>query len=263
MLRNFFFLLLAAAAGFAQDGANPFDRPPADVDKALRAHISEFFQCHITGEYRKAEALVAEDTKDLYYNGNKPKYYSFEILRIDYSENYTKAKATVLAEMLINAPGFDRPHKFPIPSYWKMENGEWRWYVDQSQLLDTPFGRRKETDLKGLQGPIPSALNIPTTIDFAMNKVKPDKSSVALKRGESAEVSFSNNATGFVGVALYTPIPGLEVSPARVDVKPGGKASFTLKVAAGANVSTEAPASVTFKVEQTGELIPVEVKISQ
>jgi hypothetical protein len=262
MLRNFFFLLLAAAAGFAQERANPFDRPPADVDKALRAHISEFFQCHITGEYRKAEALVAEDTKDLYYNGNKPKYYSFEILRIDYSENYTKAKATVLAEMLINAPGFDRPHKFPIPSYWKLEKGEWRWYVDQSQILDTPFGRRKESDLSGIRGPFPSAANIPTTIDFAMNKVKPDKSSLALKRGESAEVSFSNSATGAVRVALYTPVPGLEVSPARADVQPGGKASFTVKVAADAKPSTGVPSTVTFRVEQTGELIPVEVKIN-
>jgi hypothetical protein len=45
-------------------------------------------------------------------------------------------------------------------------------------------------------------------------------------------------------------------------VKPGGKASFTLKVAADAPPSTGVPTSVTFKVEQTGELIPVEVKIN-
>jgi hypothetical protein len=256
MFRNLVFLLLAAAAGFAQNGANPFDRPPADVDKALRARISEFFQCHITGEYRKAEALVAEDTKDLYYNGNKPKYFSFEILRIDYSENYTRAKATVLAELVINSPGFGGPQKFPVPSYWKLESGEWRWYVDQSMLLATPFGTRDPADLKGARGPFPSAMNIPTTPDFAMNKIKADKTSIALKPGESADVSFSNSATGFMTISVYVRTPGIEVKPERADVKPGGKATFTLKAVEGAAASV-----VNLKVDQTGELLPIQIKI--
>jgi hypothetical protein len=256
MLRNLVFLCFAAAAGFAQNGVNPFDHPPADVDKALRARIAEFFQCHVTGEYRKAEALVAEDTKDWYYNGNKPKYFSFEILQIAYSENYTRAKATVLTEQMINSPGFDRPQKFPIPSYWKFENGLWFWYIEKSTLLVTPFGTRNEADLKGMLGPPPSAANIPTTPDFAMNKIKADKTSIALKPGESADVSFSNSATGFMSVSVYTRTPGIEVKPERADVKPGGKATFTLKAVGGAASSV-----VSLRVDQTGELIPIQIKI--
>jgi hypothetical protein len=248
-------MFLAAVAGFAQNGANPFDHPPADSDKALRARISEFFQYHVTGEYRKAESLVAEDTKDLYYNGNKPKYFSFEIQRIDYSENYTRAKATVLAEFIINSPGFGRPMKFPVPSYWKLENGQWWWYVDQKMLLETPFGTRNPADLKGPQGPLPTAANIPVTADFAMGKVKADKSSVSLKQGEPAEVSFSNGSTGFMSVSIFGTTPGIQVTPERADLKAGAKATFKLKAVDGAK-----PASaVNFKVDPTGELLPIQV----
>jgi len=68
-------LAILSCSAWAQSD-NPFNRPPADVDQALRARITEFFQFHVTGEYRKAEALVAEDTKDYFYDHNKPKYLS-------------------------------------------------------------------------------------------------------------------------------------------------------------------------------------------
>jgi len=36
---------------------------PADVDKALRARVSQFFQYHVDGDFRKAYDIVAEDTR--------------------------------------------------------------------------------------------------------------------------------------------------------------------------------------------------------
>src|SRR5215475_5648840 len=99
-MHRFTLLTMFAAVALAQS-QDPFNRPPADVDEALRARIKLFYQYHVTGDaqaYRKAEALVAEDTKDYFYTHNKPKYISFEISRIDYSDHFTKAKATVLCE---------------------------------------------------------------------------------------------------------------------------------------------------------------------
>src|SRR5690349_19556011 len=55
---------LLAAVAFAQNPADPFNRPPAGVDQALRARIHEFFQYHVTQEFRKAEKVVAEDSQD-------------------------------------------------------------------------------------------------------------------------------------------------------------------------------------------------------
>src|SRR5579871_2216187 len=93
-------LTLIAAAACAQNPADLFNRAPADIDQALRARISEFYQYHVTGEYRKAEALVAEDTKDFFYDHNKPRYLSFQISKIKYNEDFTKAEATVLCEQV-------------------------------------------------------------------------------------------------------------------------------------------------------------------
>src|SRR5579871_5582628 len=99
MLR-FCLLAILPLALAAQDPAELFNKPPAAVDQALRARITEFFELHVKGDFRKAEALVAEDTKDFFYNGNKPRYLSFEISKIKYNEDFTKAEATVLCEQV-------------------------------------------------------------------------------------------------------------------------------------------------------------------
>src|SRR6516164_2005091 len=137
-------LFVCSAYCFAQAPADLFNKPPADVDRALRARISEFYQDHVDGKFRQADSLVAEETKDFYFASNKPKYLSFEIQRIDYSEGFTRAKATVLCEQYVMIPGFtDKPMKVPTPSTWKLVDGEWYWYIDPDSLNETPFGKMK------------------------------------------------------------------------------------------------------------------------
>src|SRR5712691_2050487 len=83
-------LTLSAASWLLAQADNPFNRPPAGVDEALRARITAFYQLHVKGDFRHAEAYVAEDTKDFFYTNNKPQYLSFEIGRIDSSKNFTR-----------------------------------------------------------------------------------------------------------------------------------------------------------------------------
>src|ERR1035437_3723409 len=128
-MHRFALFALIAASAFAQPNEPFKPKPPADVDAALRARLQEFFDLHVKGQPRKAEELVAEDTKDFFYGRNKPKYISCEISRIDYSENFTKANAMMLCDQYIMVPGFsDHPMKVPTPSTWKLENGKWYWY---------------------------------------------------------------------------------------------------------------------------------------
>ncbi len=142
MVRSSVVFLTLASACLAQTPKEAPPLPPADVDRALRARVQEFFQYHVTGEFRKAEALVAEDTKDLFYNRNKPRYMKFvEIARIDYRENFTKATATVMMvspEMLAGWAG--GPPQVPIPSNWKIEDGKWCYYLEPESFIRTPFG---------------------------------------------------------------------------------------------------------------------------
>src|SRR5689334_610887 len=113
-------LLFALAPLNAQIAADQLNKPPAEVDQALRARIAEFYQYHVDQKFRQAEAIVAEDTKEFFYSHKKPHYLSFEIVRIDYSKDFTTAKATMLTEQIIMAPGFlGTPLKIPSPSTWK------------------------------------------------------------------------------------------------------------------------------------------------
>ena len=230
MLRFILFAILACCA-WAQ-GNSPFNRPPADVDAALRARMSEFFQYHVTGEYRKAEALVAEDTKDYFYDHNKPKYLSFEIRSIEYSNNFTRAKAVVLCETRINAPGFgNQAFKVPVPSSWKLENGKWYWWVEPENIGLTPFGKMTPgPEIKGtnaLPAP-PSAENLPTSGDFLFEQVKLDKKSLTLAPEGSEVITIHNTAPGAMDVSVLQRPPGVEAKLSRSTLNSGEKATLTV-----------------------------------
>jgi hypothetical protein len=254
---RFFVLAMFAAASFAQNANELFNKPPADVDKALRARIAEFYELHVKGEFRKVEALVADDTKDLYYNSNKTKYLSFEIGRIDYSDNFTRAKAMVLCEQYILLPGFaGRPEKVPTPSTWKLLDGTWYWYVDPESLRMTPFGRMTP-------GPYPTTAPkksippIPDTIpDSIFKQAKADKESVSLKAGESGQVTITNNAPGVMNLSLVGSVAGVDVKLDRTVLKAGEKAVLTLRAGDDAK-----PGVLSIQVEQTNEIIPIQVTI--
>jgi hypothetical protein len=253
---RFILLGILVTGSYAQDAGDAFNKPPADVDKALRARIAEFYDFHVKGEFRKAEALVAEDTQDLYYSSSKTKYVSFEIGRIDYSDNYTRAKATVLCEQNIMLPGFmGRPMKVPMPSTWKLVDDTWYWYLDPESLRMTPFGKMtpgaaREPESKTIPA-------IPTTIpDFIYKQVKADKASVTLKAGESEQVTITNSAPGAMNISLTGSVPGVEVKLDRTVLKAGEKAVLTVRADGDAK-----PGVLSIQVEQTNQVIPIQVAI--
>jgi hypothetical protein len=232
---------LCAAAAFAQNPGNPSEKPPADLEKALVERITEFYQYHVTGEFRKAEALVAEDTKDLYYSQNKPKYLGFEIGRIVYKDNFTRASATVFCKQTVMFPGFaGQPMNVPTPSTWKLVDGKWYWYIDPEVLKRFPFGKAtgSEQAAQGLPpaptgtpaGPaMPDLSTMPTTPDFIMNKLKADRQEIELKAREAESVTLTNTATGTMSFAVKQPLAGLEVTPERASLKAGESVTLTLR----------------------------------
>jgi hypothetical protein len=258
----FRFILFAifATGSFAQNAGDAFNKPPADVDQALRARITEFYDLHVKGEFRKAEALVADDTKDFYYSANKTKYLSFDIARIDYSDNFTRAKATVVCEQYIMLPGFlGNAMKVPTPSTWKLVDGTWYWYVDPESLRMTPFGKMtpgppKESTPAPATKVIPE---IPTTVpDFIYQQVKVDKTSVTLKTGDSEQVTITNSAPGPMNISLTGSVPGVNVKLDRTVLNAGEKAVLTLKAEYDAKSGV-----LSIQVEQTNQVIPIQVAI--
>ena len=263
-------LALLAAVSFGQTD-NPFNRPPAEVDQALRARAAEFFEYHVKGEFRKAESLVAEDTKEFFYTRNKPRYLSFEISRIEYSENFTRANVIVICEQYVLLPGFlDKPFKVPTPSTWKVVDGKWYWYVDPDVLRQTPFGKMNPGPgpASGLMPSVPALPNpgsapalpnlgsVPTTPDFLFTQVKADKQSVSLKAGESDKVTFFNGAPGMITLTLQGKLAGIEAKFDRTSFQAGEKGVLTLKAGTDAK-----PGVLNVQVEQTTQLIPIQVTV--
>jgi hypothetical protein len=255
MLRPTLLALSATAVLFAQ-ADNPFDRPPADVDQALRARITEFYQLHVKGDFRHAEALVAEDTQEFFYTRNKPQYLGFEIGRINYSDNFTRAKATIIVEQYVMLPGFsDKPVKIPTPSTWKVVDGKWYWYVDPESLRVTPFGIM--TAGKGpAPGGAPAMPAIPNSPDFLFTQVKLDKQSVTLKEGEPEQVTVLNTAPGVMNISLSGTLPGVESKLDHTSLKAGEKAVLTLRAGSDAK-----PGVINVMVELTRQLLPIQVNV--
>jgi hypothetical protein len=198
--------------------------------------------------------LVAEDTKDFYFASNKPKYLSFDIQRIDYSGGFTRAKAIILCEQYVMMPGFsDKPLKVPTPSTWKLVDGQWYWYVDQTAVRQSPFGLMKPGP--GAPSGLPAVPDA-KSMAFIYTQVKADKSVVSLKPGGEEQVTLTNNAQGPVSIDLTGALPGVDVKLDRMNIGAGEKGILTLRAGKDAK-----PGVLSLRVEQTNQVIPIQVKI--
>jgi len=234
MYRVFPFALLVAAA-FAQTAPPRAAKPPARVDQALRVRVNEFYTLLKNREYRKAEALVAEDTKDYYYEGSKPEVNNFEILAIEWTDRFTRAKVTTQCAQILAVQGFPPAEvKLRVPTTWRLENGNWYVFVDQSKQLSLVG-----LPLKPPSGAAPGAASapaaagvpreIPQTPGFALGKLQADKQTVHLAPGTSEQVTFTNGSAGFMQLQLGYPLSGIEATLDRSSLKQGEKAILTLQ----------------------------------
>ena len=240
--------LLCVGLGLSQG------KPPAGVDEALRGRINQFFQFMVDAKYRQAESLIAEDSKDIYYNGQKPKYLSFELKNIEYSDDFTRAKAITVCEAIVNMAGFSgQPIKMNAQTTWKLVDGQWFWYIDPATVHRTPFGSM--TPGTGSRPPgMPAA--IPTDAAFAMGKIKADKQALDLQAGESGSVTITNSASGPMSIMLTGRISGVDVKLDKVNLNPGDKAVVSVVTHSGAQSGT-----LSIQVEQTNEVIPIRINV--
>ena len=226
-------LALTATALWAQNAGHQGSQPPPDVDKALRERINAFCELHRLGKFRQAEEMVAEDSKDYFYNSGKPRYVSYEIKSIEYNQDFTKATAMVICELYLSGPGFQtKPVKLLTPFHWEVENGQWFWYVDKEALEMTPFGKMPLAP-PGPPGPpaAPGASSpppVPASANQFFSLIKADKTALSLKPGTSDQVVISNGTPGLVALEIVQPLQGVEAKLQSSLVPAGGKDILTL-----------------------------------
>jgi hypothetical protein len=271
-------LILVVAAAFAQtppataEKVPPQASPqaPPEVDAALRVRVNQFYQLEVEGKFNQALQLVAEDTKDLFVGMTKPTYHSFEFQSVRYSDDFTKAEVIVLVRRLLPIQGFmGHPVPTRIPSRWKLENGQWCFYVDpQKDLPTTPFGPLAAFPGMALPTgaptgsprplpPMPANLADPRTLTV-------DRQSIQLKSsGPSSErVTISNPSPWPAVLSLSDPkVAGLTVSLDRFTIPRGEKAVLSIQSSGGVQIP-KTPITIAVTVQQTNQVIPIKVSFA-
>ncbi len=272
-------LLFASGLAMAQEAANLFEKAPPDVDQALRARIAKFYQAFVDGKFRLADALVAEESKDVFFAAEKKRYRSCETGNITYSDNFTKAKAVVTCDTDYFMMGRQIPIKLPISSQWKLIDGEWFWYVtppSEQETYNSPFGPIKRPHDERAAGD-PAAAPIMTRDPAAVlaqvaNGVHIDRTSLDFNTTTSSrqEIVIKNTMPGDVTVIAGTGIKGLTIEPARSVIH--SHQDLKLVIAFNADDPSIVCAAclthpqdrlagdVTLQVEPTGQQIPIHIK---
>jgi hypothetical protein len=253
-------LLLFAVGVAAQEKA----APPPEVDAALRDRVQKFFQAHVDGKFRVADQYVAEESKDIFFSAEKPRYLSFEIASITYSDHFTRATATVNCEREIVMPmGGAFKMKFPRASLWKLIDGQWFWYVPQVDSVETPFGKMTPGPAVGSQAPPAVDVSKGPTVADVLNMVTADRSDITLSpRQPSAEAVFTNRMPGHVTLAITSPaLPGLEAKFDRTELGPNEVAHLVVRTTAG-QTGPQSPRTVEVRVDPVGQIIPIRVSLA-
>lgn len=219
--------ILLTALVSAQSPADLFSKAPPEIDNALRERMTKFYQAHVDGKFRIADQMVSEDSKDIFFEADKRRCRSFEIVKITYAENFTRAKAVVTCdtEVLLPPKGLMRV-TMPVASAWRNESGTWFWYVESRDNV-SPFGAMKAGEGDGaVQIPKgPSAEDVRKMIEVSESefRVSPDE-------GLTREIKVTNNMPGTVQLTLE-PVKATDIVASfdRKELKPKESATLTVQ----------------------------------
>jgi len=249
MLREAYLAPLLVVSAMTAWGQNA----PAGVEDALRGRVTEFFQYSNDGAFRKAYELVAEDSKDFYFQQQKVQLKSCQIDSVKFTENFNRADVQTTCQRTAR-PGPQFPEieiKVPVLTTWEIVDGKWYYTHDISKEVLTPFGL-KGSDVQAQAGPNGQP-QLPDLSPQAVAKAgaailqQPtgqtsglDKGEVTLSAGKpsSAQVTFHNGLTGAVQLfaSAEKEVPGLTITLdkptvgpnenaiVKISYEPGGKA---------------------------------------
>jgi hypothetical protein len=177
----------------------------AEAEAALRARATQFFQLQVDKKFRQAEAMVADDTKDQYYDGKKFNMESFDIQSVELLSDNTRAKITIKAKVKLIVPAVAQTVTVDAPSItaWKIENGQWMYYVEQADFIETPFGKISRRPTPGAPSPLASMPGRAPDLATLRNQVKIDRTSAELSSENPRQtLTISNQSPGPVDLAL-------------------------------------------------------------
>lgn len=277
--------VLASLAAYGQGNlAETLAKAPPEIDEALRARLQQFIGLLSQEKFRQAESLVAEDSKDRYYNMDKNRIDDFRLIKIAYEDDYTKAVVIGLrtADLPATAPGAastsGQMARIPVTMrmHWKIENGLWCWYLPpEKEFLDTPWGKmrnpnypgnknkRGKADLAAAQKQAEAQVNA-----FLANTragVKVDKQSLdfSCEAPSEHQVEITNILPGSVKLKLEVgEVKGLAFRLDKTDLGPNESTRLTARYSAPEKLTKSNLVNLVVRVEPTGQGIPITIHLN-
>jgi hypothetical protein len=234
-------------------------QPPPEVDQALRARVTEFFQDFVDGKFRQAMDLVAEDTQEEYFAAGKAQIKEFRIQDIKYDSGFERATVNSIVKRVWIIAGRANDVDVEMPMTWKLEKGKWVWTHDIGpHAWLTPMGPsdvqviQKKAD--GTVTSIPHGIT-QEMVEAAAKKIVQqaglDKSAVTLApdKPSSDKVTFHNGAPGSIHIELQSPrIAGFTVKLDKADLNAGEDAVIQVSYAPAQDAPIPASSSIQLTV---------------
>ncbi len=223
--------------------------------------VKDFYALHMEGKFRQAEAYVCADSKDAYYDSDKRRWQSAEILRINFEKDFKSATVVVTLGSEMRTRVGAIAATFPMAGSWKLEDNLWCHHVPppSAATVATPFGPMRQTGTdKGV-----SAAEAPVRPDpFSLiSAFKVSKREFLLKGydNSSDQADIYNGMPGQVRLDLQTAeLPGLKMELSKKTLEAGEHA--TLKLTYSPPDKSPKPLfTIRLLVEPLGAEIPMRV----
>ena len=132
--------LLAACPLIASD--NPFPKAPSEVEEVLRSRVTEFYTYFQQRKYRKAEALIDEESRDYFYASSKKPILGFELSSMEFQDDFRQANVLVNVMIMLPMMG-PKPVPFPLTGTWRWVEDNWYMHMEGNKpgtIKQGPFG---------------------------------------------------------------------------------------------------------------------------
>jgi len=247
----------------SQPASDLFEKAPPQVDKALRVRVTLFYQAQVDGKFRLADTVVHEDSKDAFFVADKEQYKGFDIIKINYSDNFTKASVVTAVQKSFFMPGAGKiPVTMPMTTFWKLDQGEWWWYVDADVggARNTPFGAMKPGEETDKSSPFYKLEHMPSAAEIT-SQIKINKTTVTLDcdGGSSDEIVVSNGMPGPIQLRLAADkLEGFSAKLESTDVAGKQKGRVLFTCAAGSDLGGKT-ASALLVLLPTNQQVPIKI----
>lgn len=190
---------------------------PSRQERDLTKRVGQLYQFFVSGEWRKVEPFLTEDSKDIWESQGKKRIESFQIQEVKIAPGGKEADVTVQVTFRVPQAfeaSFTQPHR----TQWFYQKRKW---LMQLQPPISPLEMFK------MMGAPPQSGSAPLPLVFEQNPVQLASSDAAAEI--TAKVPFQNVAPAAITVMdLQTNCPCLTAEMDKVLLQPNEKGVLTI-----------------------------------